>query len=102
MGMLLSTQLKKLLSKNSLSVPQLARVTGVSNKTLYSWLDGKRPNDLNAVKKVADHFDVSLDYLLFNVIKHDKKISFEDLKDEISLGVLELIVRKPKTRSGNS
>lgn len=94
--MVLASQLRKLLNKYDLSVAKLSRATGVTQKTLHSWIDGNQPKDLNAVRKVADYFDVSLDYLIFNINRHEKKISIEDLKEEISLGVLELIVRKPK------
>lgn len=99
--MVLANQLKKLLMKHDLTVAKLSRVTGASQKTLHSWLDGKQPKKLIEVKRVADYFDVSLDYLLFNVTKHEKKISIEDLKEEISLGVLELIVRKPANKRIN-
>lgn len=94
--MVLASQLKKLMAKSGQNVAQVSRATGTSSKMLYSWLDGSHPSDLNAVKKVADYFNVTLDFLLFNISKTEKKISIEDLKEEISLGVLELIVRKPK------
>lgn len=99
--MVLASQLKKLMNKHDLTVAKLSRVTGVSRKTLHSWIDGNQPKNLTDVKSVADYFDVSLDYFLFNVTKHDKKISIEDVKEEISLGVLELIVRRPKTGGDN-
>lgn len=83
--------------KHDLTVAKLSRATQVSQKTLHSWADGKQPKKLIEVKRVADYFDVSLDYLLFNVTKYEKKIVLEDIKEEINLGTLELIVRKPKS-----
>ena len=94
--MILASQLKKLMAKNGQTVAQLSRATGVSSKMLYSWLESSHPSDLNAVKTVADYYEVSLDFLLFNVSKSEKRISLEDIRDEISLGVLELVVRKPR------
>ena len=95
--MKLASQLKKILKKKDLTVQQLCRaVKGVSDKKIYSWLNSQTPRNLDDVKAVADYLGVSLDYLLYDETKFEKKISIEELKEEISLGVLELIVRTPK------
>ena len=95
--MKLPSQLKKLLKKRDITVAQLSRSTGVNSKTIYSWIDGQSPRILSDVKKIAEYFDVSLDYLLFDETKYEKKASISDFKDEINLGQLEIILRKPKT-----
>ncbi len=94
--MKLSVVLKKLLAKEDITVAKLSRSTGVSDKMLYSWLNKQNPKDLNSVKKVADYFKVSLDYLLFDESRFEKKTSIADFKEEINLGQLEIILRAPK------
>lgn len=92
--MKLHMQLKNLLKKNDITVAQLSRATSVSNKTIYGWLDGLPPRNIKALKKVADHLDVSLDFLLFDDYKHNKEINLDDLKETLSIGHFEVILRK--------
>lgn len=54
------------------------------------------PKNLDDLKIVVDHFDCYLDYLLFDEVKFEKKASIEDFRNEINLGQLEIILRKPK------
>lgn len=93
--MKLSSQLKKILKKNGLSVAQLSRAVKVSDKKIYSWLNNQSPRNLNDLKAVADYLEVSVDYLLFDEAKFEKKISISDFKEEISLGLLEVIIKRP-------
>lgn len=95
--MKLASQLKKLLKKKDLTVAQLARATGVSSKTIYSWINtNQNPQRLDDLKKVANELEVSLDYILFDETKFERKTSIADFKEEINLGLLEIILRKPK------
>lgn len=93
--MILAKQLKDLLKQKDTTIAQLARATHISSKTLYQWLNGQKPRDLNQVKKVANYFDVSLDYLAFGEIS-ESKVGFEDYKEEINAGHFEVILRRIK------
>jgi transcriptional regulator with XRE-family HTH domain len=96
--MKLPSQLKKILKKKDLTVAQLARHTGVSSKTIYSWINGQSPRNLDDLKAISTYLEVSLDYLLFDENKFEKKnLSISDFKDEISLGLLEVVIKRPKT-----
>lgn len=93
--MILAKQLKDLLKQKDVTVAQLARATQLSSKTVYQWLNGQKPRDLNQVKKVADYFEVTIDFLAFGAVQV-KKTTFEDLKDEINAGYFEVVLRKVK------
>lgn len=56
------------------------------------------PRNLNQLKTVPNYFDVSLEYLLFNETRTPKNTSFDDLKNEISIGNYEVILRKVNIR----
>ena len=93
--MKLANQLKKILKKKDLTVQQLSRAVKVSDKKIYSWLNNQNPRSLDDVKAVADYLEVSLDYLLFDETKFDKKLNIIDIKEELNIGNFEIILRKP-------
>lgn len=94
--MILDKQLKILLQRNDVTIAQLARATKISAKTLYQWLQKQKPRDLNQVRKVADYFEVSIDFLAFG-IELKSKSEIKDYQEEINAGVFEIILRKPKS-----
>ena len=95
-AMILHKQLKSLITKNDTTVAQLARATKISSKTIYQWLHGQKPRDLNQVRRVADHFSVTIDYLAFGIVNNKTKSEFSDYADEINAGVFEVILRKKR------
>lgn len=95
-SMILDKQLKALLQKHDVTVAQLARATKISAKTIYQWLNGQNPRDLKQVRKVADHFNVSIDFLAFGIdLKNKTEIT--DYREEINAGVFEVVLRRQKT-----
>jgi len=97
--MILAKQLKDLLKQKDVTIAQLARATGISAKTIYQWLNGQKPRDLNQVKKVADYFGVSIDFLAFG-IQSKTHNDINSFKEEINAGVFEVILRKTKANVG--
>ncbi|HRK07577.1 MAG TPA: helix-turn-helix transcriptional regulator [Pseudobdellovibrionaceae bacterium] len=87
----LSKTLRELTRRHSLTVPRLAAQTGVPVNTLHNWLAGQSPRRLEQVKLVADHFGVSLEYLLFGV---ESKVAPQDLHALLSSGQFEIVLRK--------
>ena len=94
--MRLSKQLKALLHEQDITVAQVARKAGVSAKTIYNWLGGQSPKDIEAVKKVADHLNVSLDYLCYGISKTEKPSHIEQHLDKINAGIFEVVLRRVK------
>ena len=56
--------LKRLRLENHLSQRQLGDALGVCNQTVSFWESGSREPDLDMIRKIAEYFDVSCDYLL--------------------------------------
>ncbi len=57
-------RLKELRNKLGLSQTQLANQIGIAQNTLSQYEKGTRQPDHETLKKLADYFDVSIDYLL--------------------------------------
>ncbi len=92
--MVLKTILKKLISDKGITITALSRATKVPLQTLHGWLQGSEPKSLKQVKKVADHFEVDLDYLCFGIEQNAK--NFEDFRNEINAGTFEVVLRRVK------
>lgn len=75
----------------------LARATGIAPQTLNNWRAGQEPRSISQLKRVADYFEVSLDYLCFGKESMKKEI-IEDFSDEINAGVFEVVLRRVKTK----
>ena len=57
-------KLAQLRKKNNLSQADLANKLGFSSSTVAMWEIGKREPNIATIKKIAEYFDVSIDYLL--------------------------------------
>jgi transcriptional regulator with XRE-family HTH domain len=58
------TRLKELRIQNVKSQKDLADILNVSQNAIYNWENGKREPSLDMLKKIADYFEVSFDYLM--------------------------------------
>ena len=63
-------QLKTLRKKNSLTQKELAEKVGVKQNSYANWENGKREPNIEMLVRIADYFDVSLDYLLGGKMKN--------------------------------
>ena len=57
-------KLKELRTEKGLSQRKFGELFGVCNQTVSFWETGSREPDLDALIKIADFFDVSIDFLL--------------------------------------
>lgn len=57
----------KLLQEHGMSVYQFSKATGIAQSTLSDWKRGKSRPRNDKLKKIADYFGVSVDYLLGRV-----------------------------------
>ena len=97
LDMKLAIQLKKLHQANGTTVAHLSKVTKVSNQTIFNWQAGSKPRDLDQVKKIADHFKVSLDYLVYGIEPEVRQNSpLNDFDSEINAGIYEVVLRRIK------
>lgn len=61
---MLQIQLKKLREREKISQYKLAADIGVAQSTVGMWENGKNKPDVDTLQKIADYFDVTVDYLL--------------------------------------
>ncbi len=57
-------KLKELRNEKSLTQVQLANILNVSQKSISNWEIGYREPDYDTLKKTANYFSVTIDYLL--------------------------------------
>ncbi|WP_125154312.1 helix-turn-helix domain-containing protein [Clostridium rectalis] len=60
----LKDRIKQERLKRELSQRELAKIMNVSKQTISNWENGNRVPDVLTLKKLADYFNVSTDYLL--------------------------------------
>ncbi len=53
----------ELLQNNNMTAYQVCKATGIAPATISDWKNGKSKPKQDKLKKIADHFGVSLDYL---------------------------------------
>ena len=64
MKILIINRIKELLKSDGLTQSQLASGIGVNQSTVCNWLNGKKEPSIESLWKLADFFDVSVDYLI--------------------------------------
>lgn len=71
-------RLKYLRAKHNLTQASLAKSLGIAKTTLAAYEQGKNEPNINMLKKIADYFNVSTDYLLglTNIETPDVTLSF--------------------------
>lgn len=89
----IKTTLKRLIADSGITVTHLSRATKIPTQTIHNWLAGAEPKSLAQLKKVADYFEVSLDYLCFGIKPKPQKI-LNEYENEINAGVFEVVLRK--------
>ena len=87
--MSIAKQLKSLLKEREISVGVLAKKTGISSKTLYHYLEGRTPRNMEHVKAICTHFGVSADYLLFGY-----ELTSRERSDIFLFGRYEVFMRR--------
>jgi len=94
--MKLRLQLRALIKQRGVAITTLAKTTKIPAQTIHNWIAGSKPRDLDQVKRVADYFHVSLDYLVYSIqLEQASGSEIEKHKDEINAGILRLIKYKP-------
>lgn len=59
--------LKRLIERNDISQTTLAKVLGFTPQAVSRWCNGDAEPDTEVLKKIANYFGVSTDYLLGNI-----------------------------------
>ena len=64
---------KKLLEEHHATAYQVSKATGISTGSLSDWKNGRSSPKTEKLKKIADYFGVSVDYLMGNEDTDTKK-----------------------------
>lgn len=96
MAMILKDILRRKLKEAGVGAPTLAKKTGISRQTIANWLEGQKPQNLEQVKKVADHFGMTIDELCFGPSLRSQPLNdeIEKHRDEINAGIFEVVLRR--------
>lgn len=62
---------KNLMNEKNVTPYRVAKETGIASATLSDWKNGKSTPKADKLKKIADYFGVTLDYLLGNEPKKE-------------------------------
>ncbi len=57
-------RLKELINENGISMYRLAKDIGVNKQTVIFWCDGMSEPKISMLKKLAEYFNVTADYLI--------------------------------------
>lgn len=86
--------LRRLIEAKDLKQTDIARAIGMAQSTFHDWTYGRIPRDLKTVKKLANYFGVSFEYMVFG-IKQDQ----DELKNRVDKLELENAMIKLETQS---
>lgn len=64
MEVMIIQRINELLKFEGLNQSKLANGIGVNQSTVCNWLNGKKEPSIESLWKLADFFDVSVDYLI--------------------------------------
>ena len=73
--------LKQLRKEKGMTQTQFASEFNIATGTIAMWETGKRTPDTDTLKKIANYFDVSIDYLLDN--EKNSSNDTEELPEEL-------------------
>lgn len=86
----IATRLRALRERSNMSVKDFARMVGVSDVTVYSWLNGKGEPSDDRIERLATLFSVTPAYLKYGEVGTDAPQTIELDNDTISIPVLDV------------
>ena len=90
---------EQLLQKYGVSAYKVAKETGVTQSTLSDWKRGRSTPKTENMKKLADYFGVSIDYLTTGIKESSSKESALTPRDEKDIRVIlsntEQLLKQP-------
>nr|PZN02741.1 MAG: XRE family transcriptional regulator [Bacillota bacterium] len=92
--MMIGERIKSLREERKITQQELARYLGVSQKTISNYENGERSPDPDTLRKIADYFDVTVDYLLGR--SNHRQLTRKDERD------IEKIIEETRQRIENT
>ncbi|TYP56803.1 helix-turn-helix domain-containing protein [Thermosediminibacter litoriperuensis] len=91
---MIGERIKSLREERKITQQELAQYLGVSQKTISNYEKGERSPDPETLKKIADYFDVTVDYLLGR--SNHRQLTRKDERD------IEKIIEETRQRIENT
>mgnify|MGYP006293495707 CR=1 FL=1 len=88
---IIGKRIKKLRKENNLTQEEFGKIFGIAKSTVSLYESGKSNPDDQMKQKIANHFNVSIDYLLGNT--DERKPVNELIKNEEAVEIEELLER---------
>ncbi len=82
--------LKELMQEKGIQQQQMAEILNVSRASIYKYQQGKAEPNIETLVKIADYFDVSLDYLCG---RQNKNLIFADSLSDTQKQLITIIKR---------
>lgn len=87
-------QLRDLRKQRNITMKQLGDIIGVGESTISQYENGKRQPDYETLHKIANYFDVSIDYLIGNMVDPEEiqlvREKVKELYSENDINVTDL------------
>ncbi len=83
-------RIKELMQEKGIQQQQMAELLNVSRASIYKYQQGKAEPNIETLIKIADYFDVSLDYLCG---RQNKNLIFADSLTETQKKLVAIIKR---------
>lgn len=83
------------MTKERISLVELAKISKVPKQTLHNWLSGAEPKSLDQIRAVALVFNLTIEELCYGE-RLKSKDSLESYSDEINAGIFEVVLRRIK------
>ncbi len=90
---------EQLLQKYDLTPYKVAKETGVTQTALSNWKLGKSTPTTQTLQKLADYFDVTIDYLMTGKNKDDSNQELTDRDEKDISKDLDRIMKKIRSRN---
>jgi transcriptional regulator with XRE-family HTH domain len=94
--------LKELRKKNNIPVDKLSKIFNVSKSSYYNWENGYRTPSNDMLRKIADFYNVSLDYLIsYDNLSQDEYFYIQVTEDNMkNIGITpgsRVLIKKQHT-----
>ncbi|WP_069651000.1 helix-turn-helix domain-containing protein [Caloranaerobacter ferrireducens] len=103
MGKVLGERIKKLRKEKNITQKELAKILNIQNSTLSQYENGiNEPSDEIKIK-IADFFNVSIDYLLGRTDNPNPNNSYkltDEEADKLADEIIEIYIKKGKIKRG--
>ncbi|MEN0059453.1 MAG: helix-turn-helix transcriptional regulator [Bdellovibrio sp.] len=102
--MKMGKNVRRLMLEQGLSVAELSSRSGVPAKTLYHWLGGQKPHNIEQIFKICEVLEVSVESLFERQLPRPRNIpslDFRKIAEDLHIGTYEVVLRPTSKKTLN-